>query len=333
MNTFRKLYSATWAKVGFVVILVVLGVGAGWLLNENKHEVTIEPVHEVSNEYKFINPLLFIKIPESESPQLQSIKSAFVNYANKVEADKKVNQISIYYRDLNTSQWVGVNTDVTFSAASMLKVATLITVLRVTQTEPTLLSKTVLIQGKPDAITQDFHPPKNPIKIGYEYSVNTLIEHLIEQSDNVANRALQKIVGDDAIEKTFKDLELPLGTVGDEDIYTAREYSHLYRALYNATYLSREDSEKVLTLLSQTDFDDGLVAGVPEGTVVSHKFGERNLPPSEFKELHDCGIVYYPEHPYFICVMTEGYDYDIQTKIISDISRIIWDKVDKMYQQ
>src|SRR6185436_5295057 len=89
---------------------------------------------------------------------------------------------------------------------------------------------------------------------------------------------------------------------------TPQNYSHLFRALYNGTYLSHDASEKALELLSRTKFSDGIVAGVPKETTVSHKFGERTLSlnTSSINELHDCGIVYYPGHPYFLCIMTKG---------------------------
>ena len=44
-------------------------------------------------------------------------------------------------------------------------------------------------------------------------------------------------------------------------------------------------------MLSTSDFSDGLVAGVPVGTVVSHKFGERHfVGDADVEQLHDCGI-------------------------------------------
>jgi hypothetical protein len=129
---------------------------------------------------------------------------------------------------------------------------------------------------------------------------------------------------------------LPTPEATGADNYTARQYSHLFRALYNGTYLSKPLSEKVLELLSKTRFDRGLVAGVPEGTVVSHKFGVRNIVNSDAdttpvaRELHDCGIIYYPNNPYFLCVMTRGADFPTLESVIKDISRITWNEVAKI---
>ncbi len=76
-----------------------------------------------------------------------------------------------------------------------------------------------------------------------------------------------------------------------------------------------------------------VVAGVPSTVDVAHKFGERTTLASdtestETKQLHDCGIVYFPENPYLLCVMTRGTDFKVLEGIISDISRMVYEEVD-----
>ena len=82
------------------------------------------------------------------------------------------------------------------------------------------------------------------------------------------------------------------------------EYSLVFRVLYSSTYLSERYSEKALNLLSQAHYKGALVAGVPAGITVAHKFGDTTVANSP--ELHDCGVVYVPNDPYLICVMTKG---------------------------
>ena len=57
------------------------------------------------------------------------------------------------------------------------------------------------------------------------------------------------------------------------EYFTAKNYSKVFFALLNATYLNKENSEKALELLSNTDFTQGIVAGVPNNIKVAHKFG------------------------------------------------------------
>lgn len=89
-----------------------------------------------------------------------------------------------------------------------------------------------------------------------------------------------------------------------------KQYSRVFRTLFNGTYSPWNLSEQVLDLLSHTSFTQGIVAGTPQNITISQKFGEHTntLPNGSVAdhELHNCGIVYYPDHPYFLCIMTRG---------------------------
>ena len=90
-----------------------------------------------------------------------------------------------------------------------------------------------------------------------------------------------------------------------------------------------------LKLLSKTTYKEGIVKGVPDNFATSHKYGifikDEQTSESE-KELHDCGIVYYPEHPYLLCVMTKGTDLSLLQTTIADISEKTYKVVDSFYK-
>jgi hypothetical protein len=70
------------------------------------------------------------------------------------------------------------------------------------------------------------------------------------------------------------------------------------------------------------------VAGVPPEIVVSHKFGERHFEGDvEIEQLHDCGIVYKPNHPYMLCIMTRGHDVRTLAPVIAQISKMVYSHV------
>ena len=74
---------------------------------------------------------------------------------------------------------------------------------------------------------------------------------------------------------------------------------------------------------------------MPSNIKISHKFGEvvfTNDDSSKSTELHDCGIVYYPKHPYFLCIMTHGDNFDKLESTIKDISGAVYSEVQKMYR-
>ncbi len=108
-------------------------------------------------------------------------------------------------------------------------------------------------------------------------------------------------------------------------------YAVVLRTLFSATYLNRLNSEKTLELLSKTYYKDGIVEGVPSNIPVAHKFGLREA--QSVTELHDCGIIYYPDHPYLLCVMTAGSNFNLLQKIIQDISRITYEELDGFFSK
>lgn len=288
----------------------------------------VQAVREDSAAYEFINPLLFTVGSESDLPEYRPLKELINDYADRAVQNTSVRDISVYFRNLNSGQWISVNDEVTYSPSSMLKVVTLMAVMRAAESEPMILKKHLMIVGDDaDLIArQQRYAVEDPIRSGHTYPVQTLIDHLIIDSDNVANIALINMLSEDRIAPIYDDLRLdPMGSGRN---YTAEEYSHVFRTLYNSTYLSRNVSEKVLGLLSRTKFDQGIVSGVPDGTIVSHKFGSHAETPNDV-ELHDCGIVYYPENPYFLCVMTRGIEFDALETSIADISKLVYEYFDE----
>ena len=102
-----------------------------------------------------------------------------------------------------------------------------------------------------------------------------------------------------------------------------------------ATYLNYQYSEESLNLLSQAAFKDGLVAQLPNNIKIAHKFGEHVVGQNGVAntiELHDCGIVYYPDHPYLICVMTKGTDITALAQLISNISLAAYQQIQEKYK-
>jgi beta-lactamase class A len=146
---------------------------------------------------------------------------------------------------------------------------------------------------------------------------------MITKSDNFAANALIFYECGVDINKVSDDLRIFLpNDENAENFISVIDYASYFRVLYNSSYLNREMSEWALKLLSQTDFKEGLVAGVPSYVTVSHKFGERGLP--DYYQLHDCGIVYRSNSPYLLCIMTKGDGFKKMEEVISELSSRIY---------
>lgn len=315
--------------------LLLVGAGIGWLLHGRFAAASTPTIfREPEGKYHFISPLIAFSVGE---------KSEFTEYANlerllrdKISALKragKIHSTSVYFRDMQSGHWTGVNEEELYSPASLYKVALMIAVLQVAENEPTLLNERIPFKGSPSAEA----PDNPPMEVGRSYAMRELMERLITLSDNDAKDMLRNRIGAGAVSAVFADFRLAepaLNEVGDT--MSARTYSRFFRALYNATYLSRASSEYALELLSRVEFKSGIVNGLTQearALPVAHKFGYRVFkdPTDEVtEEIHDCGIIYVPTRPYFICVMTKGSQETDLLDTIQLLSRAVYEEVAKV---
>jgi beta-lactamase class A len=334
--TQNKHSSASNSKRVHVHVLVALcvflvGIWVGTIVTKARvSEIGTETnaVREKSSDYKFISPLLFTDNLNPDTRDYKMLDANLKSYIKTAVSDKQADQVSVYFRDLNTGHWMGINENDQYEPASLLKIAILTTYLRMAEITPGLLDKSLEASiESPNLDLEQNYKPANPIHLGKPYTVRSLLSSMIVDSDNNAMALLAQDISTSTVNVIYNDLQIPISNNGAVSDISAAEYSRFFRILYNSSYLSHSASESVLGLLSETDFSVGLVAGVPAGTTVAHKFGEREESDGVSKQLHDCGIVYYPEHPYFVCVMTKGKDFASLEKTISSISKMVWDDV------
>ncbi len=316
-------------------IVLIFGLVIGWVIRSynTRALATSVPisVRENSTTYKFINPLIFSRVSKDLfADEFKGLNDSLNSYITLATNDKKAENISAYYRDLNSGDWTGVNEEETYEPASMLKVLVMIGTLKHALQDPTILTKNLYYS---DAIDQgQYYKPNENLSVGY-HSVKDLVEAMIVDSNNGAAKVLLTDQGiNAAFQDVYKAFGLPsINSPTTTDFMSARSYSVVFRSLYDSSYLTWDLSDQAMAVLAGTGFSKGIVSGVPIGTIVAHKFGEYTKVGPDGNplnhELHDCGVVYYPEHPYLICIMTRGQNFNDLEKIVSDLSKIMYDYV------
>ncbi len=317
----------------FVCVFFALSFVAGFLSYSHIYRPVsgisddFNETHELDNQYKFINPLLQCDQGEMLQHNTSNFKPAVQNYVDSTKQQGKVSDIAVYYRNLNNGPWFGIDEREEFLPSSMLKVPLLISFLQLVEERSKFSEETIEFSGSDIKYDLNF-PPKERIQVGSQYTLRELAERMIIYSDNDAALLLSKKIGPDHTIEVYKDLGFQVRN-DDVDFMSAKDYSSFFRILYNASYLEKPFSDAALSLLSQTDFKDGLVRGVPSDVLVAHKFGEHIVEGENLKQLHDCGIVYFPKDPYLLCVMTRGSSFDSLLEVISEVSRIVYTEVEK----
>lgn len=304
---------------------VVVGV-IGTVLLVPSDETTATQVRQ--GGFSLINPLLECEIGQQSHTQLAGLKYSLEEVVEEMQQQGIIDDASIYFRDLNNGPTIGINAEEEFSPASLLKLPILMTYYKQAETDRTLLTKKVKVELDQDRNSWESFTSKNFVQPGMEYTNDELIRSMIVSSDNNAMVMLATGISLMVQDKVYTEIGVSIpGVKGLNDFMTVKEYASFFRMLYNASYLTPAFSEKALSLLTESEFGEGLRKGVPSTVKVAHKFGERTYEGK--KQLHDCGIVYVTDKPYLLCVMTRGNDFEKLAQGISRISAHVYTDITK----
>ena len=241
------------------------GVGTAAFLR-NQSQASAPGTEIRSGEQKLINPLLLCNVSaQKETAEFKPLESALKVGTFDLLNDTSVVTESIYFQDLISGRWTGINENLAYDPASLLKVPLMIAFYKEAEANPGILQKQVVYSGAPENSSGSAFYTLIP---GKSYSIEELIEKMIGDSDNGAKDLLGKNIDANTLNEIYSDLGIVIPTDGSPFQISAKTYSEFFRILYNATYLNAQYSEKALQLLSATSFNEGLIAGVPSSTVV-----------------------------------------------------------------
>lgn len=281
-------------------------------------------------KYDLLNPYYACATSAEKSEwDYESMREALMEKKVELKEAGQVTHMSIYFRDLKNGPRFGIGEYDAFHPASLLKVPVMIAILHTADRDPGLLDETLTFTG---AFEGDSNVEKadETIVPNTPYTIRELLKKMIVYSDNHSKELLVKKLNDTpppSVYRTFLDLDvLTMMRAPNADYVSIHSYATLFPILYNSGYLSPENSQFALELLSESTYDYGLVAGVPAGTRVAHKFGLRTFGESQH-QVHDCGIVYHSSAPYLLCVMTSGSDILTLESAIAEISRMVHEGV------
>jgi len=228
----------------------------------------------------------------------------------------------VYFEDLTTGAWVGINEKDQYLPMSLLKVPTMVAVLKKAEKGELSLDGVVTLQQ------EDLNGVSGSLAqkgAGYRITVRELLRTMIKESDNTALLTFNRRV------LTYEELEEAKQAIGvhsendTDEAISPKGYSNILRSLYLSTYLRRPFSQIALSIMSETDYNTQLPAGLPADVKVAHKVGF----DANGGLYHDCGIIYLPKKPYILCVMSKDTDYWQANQAISEISQKTYEYVRK----
>lgn len=288
--------------------------------------------------YEYIDPLIAVS-SESDSPQYNALKKKVQDFIDAQTKSGALFTASVKFGDIKKASGFLINPSEKYNPASLYKVPLMMAYYKLAENDGSILSQRILYTGQNDMDANE--NVRSPVQLmpGQSYTAGELVEHMIKYSDNNAlillHDHLQDIGKEDALTSLLTYLGTSYGTNGD--FLSIQVYALFFRVLYNATYLDPQYSEKAMQLLTQTDFSEGIQAGIPNDVPLAEKYGDSNLLSADTgvqigNELHNCGFVFYPQHPYLLCVMTKGRSIPDLENVIAGISSLVYKNQENLYR-
>lgn len=326
----KSFFKEHFKKIIVLIILVASLLANGYLIWKLKNVAV--SVENSKNEFSFLNPLLqLLKYDSAEDRRANTIMS-FASLRQEIEGllGDKQKQAGVYLEDLNTGTWLGINEKQKFVPASLIKVAFATAALKKVDKNIWTLDTPLLLQPK---YKNKKYGTLWKLDDFSDVPLRKVIEEMIITSDNTTVSMIYNSLTKEERDEVFYHIGQRNPDENPEfpyviELYSPKELATAYRMLYNSSYLTRKNSQYLLTLLAKTVFRSEIPRPIPSNISVAHKIGEAtraSVPELPDFSFHDCGIVYYPQRPYIICVMTDG----IPVKDASDLIASISDRVYK----
>ena len=276
--------------------------------------------------------------------QTRSAGGALDAKVRELVAASGAETVGVAFRDLETGGELLINPDVSFHAASTMKVPVMLEVYRQARAGRLALDARLPVKnefksiadGSPFSVAPEDDSEQTLYKkVGGTATVSELVRLMVTESSNLATNILIERVTAERVRELCRslgarDMRVLRGVEdgkafakGLNNTTTARDLALLLRAIAEGRAVSRRASREVADVLAAQKFNEGLPAGLPAGVRVAHKTG--SITGIE----HDAGVVYPPgRKPYVIVVLVRGIKEPARAhRLIADISRAVYESL------
>ena len=289
----------------------------------NPYSSRTAAINQLQNTKGLLSPRIYSGLLEPKSYLIVNfapVKEKIQNYITKNNLN-----VSVYVENFRNGAFMGINEKTGFFPASLNKLPVAILIMRNIENGGLSLDTKLQIRES-DRTDSSGELYKTKEK---ELSVRILLEKLLKESDNTALRVLLHSLD-------LEDLQFILDYYGIDinvdlqkmqrdkkpDLITPKATSILFSSLYFSTVLEPKNSEYILSLLKDTEFDIKKIADIPDDVIVANKFGKNYYDKNRF--FHDCGIIYINESRIFYCIMTKNLEEEKAVETIGIISNEIY---------
>jgi len=278
---------------------------------ENSQTNKTEEIQK-QNDFQFLSKRIFVENQNDILINFIPLRQAMREYINKQEG-----KVGAYFEYLPSGTSIGVNDKVEIRLASLSKVPIVMSIFK--KIERGQMSPSDMLVIEKNHLDQGFGTLWKRGE-GAELSVQELIELTLIESDNTAYNVLLGHLTGQELNEVYRslDISITVGTKEDEKYLrvSPKNYSSIFRSLYLSSFLSQNNSNHILEILTQTTFNDKIAAGVPDTIKVAHKIGTFEGVDTLQNVFIDCGIIYIPNRPYILCAFVLGTNEEAQKHML-----------------
>ncbi len=260
-------------------------------------------------------------------------KSLLINNFEPLKAD--INQFliennvnaSVYVENLRNGANMGIRQNSRYFPASLNKLPVAVLIMQNVEDGKLSLNTSLPIQDYEHSSASGNLYLNNVTNL----SVKELLEIMLKDSDNTAFNVLFDNIDKKELSQLLNyynidiNLEYPdrrVEFINHTDRVTPISLYNFFSSLYLSTVLLPNDSEYILSLLSNTDFNIHQLADLPYNITIAQKYGEYYI--DNTKLFHDCGIMYIETSRIFYCIM-------IKDQEVGDAKNVMGHIVNSIY--
>lgn len=220
-----------------------------------------------------------------------------------------------YVIRLNSGFSYGVNENDIFEPASLNKLPVMLAMYIEAEKENIDLETTYILKDS-DKVAGSGSLYGKPE--GYGLTYQDILSYVGKESDNTAASIARNLLGEEKIKQVINTVGMGNTVViGEDQKTTPYDIGLFFQKLWEGDIVSKKHRDKILEYLTDTIYEEWLVAGIPSSTKVAHKYGR------EIHVVNDAGIVFTDE-PFILVLLSKGVVEREADQVFPELSEAIY---------
>ena len=164
--------------------------------------------------------------------------------------------MAVYFNELNDGSHFSVNSELKFSLTHYLKIGISTALLKQNENNPGFIDSQIIFKGSSN-------PSPSGMIINQFYTIKDLIYRMLAENDLCAKELLIPLIEIKVLKNVCDAIQIKIPDAPDKQFeLNVVDCSKFFKMFYNSGFLSINDSEFMLQLLTKTKFKNGIIKNI-----------------------------------------------------------------------